>query len=45
VNEIGSLGLQKLGVVVAMGFSNVPSPLLMLRLVMIVILVVVIVQE
>jgi hypothetical protein len=45
VNEIGSLGLQKLAVVTAVGFSGVPSPLLMLLLVMVVVLVVVGAQE
>jgi hypothetical protein len=46
VSEIESLGLQKLTIAIAMGFSNVPFPLLMLLLVMVVVvLVVTIIQE
>jgi len=46
MNEIESLGLQKLVVVVALGFLGVPSPSFMLLLVMVVVdLVVVAIQE
>jgi hypothetical protein len=37
MSEIGNLGLQKLVVATAVGFSNVPSPLLTLLLVMVVV--------
>jgi hypothetical protein len=36
VSEIGSLGLQKLGVATVVGFSNFPSPSFTLLLVMVV---------
>ncbi len=41
MSEIGSLGLQKLAVIVVVGFSNVPSPLFTLLLVMVVVVLVV----
>ncbi len=41
MNEIRSLGLQKLVVAAVVGFSGVPSPLLMLLLVMVVVVLVV----
>jgi hypothetical protein len=37
VNEIESLSLQKLAVTTVMGFSDVPSPSLMLLLVMVIV--------
>jgi hypothetical protein len=37
VNEIKSLGLQKLVVVAIVGFSDIPSPLFTLLLVMVVV--------
>jgi hypothetical protein len=46
MSEIGSLGWQKLAVVIIVGFSNVPFPLLTLLLVMVVVVaIVVVVQE
>ncbi len=42
MSEIGSLGLQKLLVVVVVGFSDVPFPSLMLLLIMVVVVVVVV---
>jgi hypothetical protein len=41
VSEIKSLSLQKLVVIIVMGFSNVPSPLLTLLLVMVVVVIVI----
>jgi hypothetical protein len=43
MNEIKSLGLQKLAIVVAMGFLGVPSPSLTLLLVLVIVVVVVVV--
>jgi hypothetical protein len=44
MNEIGSLGLQKLAVVAVVGFSDVPSPSLTLLFIMIVVVLVVVVD-
>jgi hypothetical protein len=45
VSDIKSLSLQKLVVIIVVGFSNVPSPLLTLLLVMVVVLVIFAIQE
>jgi hypothetical protein len=43
VNEIESLGLQKLVVVAVVGFSGVPSPSLTLMLIMVVVVPVIVI--